>query len=144
MTMFLERAHRRTRTEKRSSAYSGRAWKACAQASIETKISLCFLCGHMRATEGFRAVSDQDQRFSSDIGDLVIILGAEKYDLVFLDHPLIAFDSLDRCLALQDEKSLGRQVIVHIGVFAGAKVKYPGAKRFSSKQRDKTFIFGIR
>ena len=45
----------------------------------------------MGAAEGFGSVADEDERFGADVGDLVVILGAEKNDLVFLDDALFAF-----------------------------------------------------
>src|SRR5438477_265169 len=59
----------------------------------------------VRSTETFRAVAHEYQRLGSGIGDLVVIFSIKKDDLIFLDDPLLAFDSLDRRLSLQNQKS---------------------------------------
>ncbi len=50
-----------------------------------------FFCRHVGAAERFRAVAHQHKGFGSDIGYLVVVFGAEKDDLVFLDDTLFTF-----------------------------------------------------
>jgi hypothetical protein len=41
---------------------------------------------------------------------------------------------------VEHQKSLGRHVIMHVGMIAGLKVKYPGTKVIDPKERDKAFV----
>jgi hypothetical protein len=95
----------------------------------------------MGAAEGFGAIADQHQRLRSDVGDLVLILRAEKDDLIFFDDALFSLESLDGCFALQHQKGLGGQVIVHICMVTGEEIKYPGTKTVRAEERDKSLIF---
>jgi hypothetical protein len=45
----------------------------------------------MGAAECFGAIAYQHQWLGADVGDLVVVLGAEKYDLVLSDDALFAF-----------------------------------------------------
>jgi hypothetical protein len=49
---------------------------------------LLFFCRHVGAAERFGAISHQHKGLGSDIGNLVVVFGAEKDDLVFLDDSL--------------------------------------------------------
>ena len=52
---------------------------------------MVFFGGHMGAAEGFGAIAHEHKRFGADVGDLIVVLGAEKNDLVFFDDALFAF-----------------------------------------------------
>ncbi len=61
------------------------------QPSVRDKFVGLFFCRHVGAAERFRAVAHQHKGFGSDIGYLVVVFGAEKDDLVFLDDTLFTF-----------------------------------------------------
>src|SRR5215468_6804049 len=100
-----------------------------------------FFRRHMGAAEGFRTIPHEHERFGSHVGDLVVILRAEKNDLVFLDDPLLAFYPFDRGLALKHQKGLWRHVIVHVGVIARLEVKDPGTKSVCAKEPHEPLAF---
>lgn len=83
----------------------------------------------MGPAEGFGAITHEDKQLGPDVGDLVVILGSEKHDLVFFDDALVALKSFDRSFSLEHEKGLRRHMIVHVVVIARLEVKDPGTKR---------------
>ena len=68
---------------------------------------MLFFGGHVGAAERLGTVAYEHERFSADVGDLIIVFGAEKDDLIFLQNPLFAFEAFDRCFALEHEKGFG-------------------------------------
>jgi hypothetical protein len=50
----------------------------------------------MSAAEGFGAIAHEHKRFGADVGDLVVVLGAEENDLILLDDSLFALEAFDR------------------------------------------------
>lgn len=56
------------------------------------------------------------QRAGAHVDEMVVIFGGKENDIVFLKDPRISFDSFNRALAVDDQKSLGRLVVVCIGV----------------------------
>ena len=101
------------------------------------------LCCHMGAAEGFGTIADQHQRLRSDVGDLVVVFRAEKNDLIFFDDALVALESFNGGLALEHQKGLGGQVIVHIGVVTREKIKYPRTKTVSRRRAGQIAYFPL-
>ena len=52
---------------------------------------MAFFLGHMRSAERFGAISYQHEGLRSHVGELVVILCAEKNDFIFLDDALFTF-----------------------------------------------------
>ena len=44
----------------------------------------------MGAAEGFGSISHEHEGLGSDIGDLIVVFGGEKNDLIFSDDALLA------------------------------------------------------
>src|SRR6266436_2019579 len=101
---------------------------------------MAFFLGHMGSAERFGAISYQHEGLRSHVGELVVILCAEKIDFIFLDDALFTFDALNRCFSLEHEKGLRRQVIVHVCVLPWTEVEYPRAKSLCAKKRNKPLI----
>src|SRR4030095_3361985 len=95
------------------------------------------------AAEGFGAVAHENERLGADVGDLIVVLGAEKNDFVFFDDSLFTLESFDRSLSLQYKKRLGRHVVMHVGVIAWLKVENPRTKGLVAEKRHKAFVFAI-
>src|ERR1044071_5883804 len=56
---------------------------------------LAFFCRDVSAAKSLGAIPNEHERLGAEIGNLVVVLGAEEDDLVFADDALCAFDSLD-------------------------------------------------
>src|SRR5262245_31232888 len=95
----------------------------------------------MGATEGFGAIADQDKKLGSDVGNLIVVLCAEKDDLIFADDSFFALQSFDRGFTLEHQKGLGGEMIMHICVVARHEIEYPRTKRVSTKERNESLIF---
>ena len=67
---------------------------------------LLFAGSNRTYTEWFGAIAEEDQRFGSDIGKLIVVLSGEKDDLVLLNNSLCAINAFDRALAIDDQKGL--------------------------------------
>src|SRR5215510_2330369 len=95
----------------------------------------------MGATEGFGAIADQDEGLGSNVGNLIVILCAEKDDLIFSNDAFFALESFDGCFTLEHQKGLGGQMIMHICVVARHEIEYPRTKRVSAEERNESLIF---
>src|SRR4029450_4868220 len=95
----------------------------------------------MGGAECFGAIAHEHEGFGSDVRNLIVILCAEKNDLIFFDDTLFALESFDGCFALEREKRLGGHMIVHVGVVAWQEIKYPRPKTVGAEERDKSLIF---
>src|SRR5262245_64222347 len=92
-------------------------------------------------TERFRAIAEEDQRFGSDIGKLVVIFSGEKDDLVLLNDSLRTINAFNRALAIDDQKGLRGLMIVHGSTIPRLKIKHPRAKIFGSEERHVSYFF---
>ena len=92
-----------------------------------SKFISCFGAGNADA-ERFGAIAEQHQRFGPLVDQLIIFLGREKDDVIFLDHPLAAFEIFNRALALDHQKRLRILMKMHRRVVARLEVKHPRAK----------------
>src|SRR5262245_45653525 len=95
----------------------------------------------MGATEGFGAIADQNEGLDSDVGNLIVILCAEKDDLIFSNDAFFALESFHGRFTLEHQKGLGGQMIMHICVVARHEIDYPRTKRVSAKERNESLIF---
>src|SRR5262245_20667722 len=95
----------------------------------------------MGAAEGFRAIAYQYKRFCPDVGDLVVVFGTEKDDLIFFNDAFLALESFDGRFTLEHQKGLGGQMVVHIRVVARHEIEYPRTKRVSAEERNESLIF---
>src|SRR5262245_49078848 len=89
----------------------------------------CRASGFVRSdrtdTEGLGAITEENQGFSSNAGELVIFLRRQEDDIVFLEDLFVPLKSFHRTLAANDEKSLRRLVKVHRRAVARFEVKHP-------------------
>src|SRR5262249_3639853 len=95
----------------------------------------------MGATESFGAIADQDEGLGSDVGNLIVVLCAEKDDLIFFNDAFFALESFDGRFTLEHQKGLGGQMIMHICVVPRHEIENPRTTRVSAEERNKSLIF---
>jgi hypothetical protein len=61
----------------------------------------------MRAAERFRAIAHKHQGLHSDVGDLIVIFGAKKHDLIFFNDAFFSCESLTEALPWSTRKVSG-------------------------------------
>jgi len=102
---------------------------------------LLFLCAHRPDAERFRAIAEQHQCIGSDARQLVILFGGQKNEIVFFQDAFVAFNVLDRALAVDHQKGLGRLMVMHRCTVARSKMKHPGAKIVGAEELNISQIF---